>query len=154
MSTEENKAAERRLTEEVWNRRGIDAVDEFIAADVVEHNPILGVGPGREGFRQALKIIFSAFPDVEITVEDEIAEGDKVALRWSGRATHRGEFMGIPATNKQVTVAGIDIYRYESGKRVETWRHWDTLGLMRQLGAVPSPGGAAKASAPAPTSTR
>ncbi len=154
MFTEENKAAERRLTEEVWNKRNPGAVDEFVAADVVEHNPILGLGPGREGFRQALNMVFAGFPDVQITVEDEIAEGDKVALRWSGHATHRGEFMGIPATNKQVTVAGIDIYRYAGGKRVETWRYWDILGLMRQLGAVPSPSSAAKASAQAHTSTR
>ncbi len=79
MSTEENKAAERRLTEEVWNKRNPGAVDEFVAADVVEHNPILGLGPGREGFRQALNMVFAGFPDVQITVEDEIAEGDKVA---------------------------------------------------------------------------
>jgi predicted ester cyclase len=62
-----------------------------------------------------------------------------VVERWTAHATHRGEFMGIPATNKQVTVAGIDIYRYADGKRVETWREWDTLGLMQQLGRVPSP---------------
>jgi steroid delta-isomerase-like uncharacterized protein len=113
-------------------------VDEFVAPDVVEHNPVLGVGPGREGFRQALEMLFSAFPDVQITVEDLITEGDTVVERWTAHATHRGDFMGIPATNKQVTVAGIDIYRYAGGKRVETWRQWDTLGLM-QLGRVPSP---------------
>ncbi|PYP40007.1 MAG: hypothetical protein DMD48_04810 [Gemmatimonadetes bacterium] len=76
---------------------------------------------------------------VQITLEDLIAEDDKVVLSWTARATHRGEFMGTPATNKQVTVAGIDIYRYAGGKRAETWRQWDTLGLMRQLGMVPSP---------------
>jgi steroid delta-isomerase-like uncharacterized protein len=139
MSTEENKAAERRLTEEVWNKHNPGAVDEFVAPDVVEHNPILGVGPGREGFRQALEMLFSAFPDVKITLEDLIAEGDKVVERWTAHATQRGEFMGIPATNKEVTVAGIDIYRYADGKRVETWREWDTLGMMQQLGRVPSP---------------
>jgi steroid delta-isomerase-like uncharacterized protein len=139
MSTEENKAAERRLTEEVWNEHNPGAVDEFVAPDVVEHNPVLSVGPGREGFRQALEMLFSAFPDVQITVEDLITEGDTVVERWTAHATHRGEFMGIPATNKQVTVAGIDIYRYAGGKRVETWRQWDTLGLMQQLGRVPSP---------------
>jgi steroid delta-isomerase-like uncharacterized protein len=140
MSTEENKAAERRLIEEVWNEHNPGAVDEFVAPDVVEHDPILGLGPGREGFRQALEMLFSAFPDVQITIEDLLAEGDKVVERWTGRATQRGEFMGIPATNKEVTVAGIDIYRYAGGKRVETWRQWDTLGMMQQLGVVPSPG--------------
>ena len=140
MSTEENKAAERRLIDAVWNKHNPGAVDEFVAPDVVEHNPILGLGPGREGFRHALEVLFSAFPDVQITMEDLIAEGDNVVERWTGRATHRGAFMGIPPTNKQVTVAGIDIYRYAGGKRAETWRQWDSLGLMRQLGVVPSPG--------------
>jgi len=140
MSTEENKAAERRLIDAVWNKHNPGAVDEFVAPDVVEHNPILGLGPGREGFRHALEVLFGAFPDVEITIDDLIAEGDNVVERWTGRATHRGAFMGIPPTNKRVTVAGIDIYRYAGGKRAETWRQWDSLGLMRQLGVVPSPG--------------
>ena len=96
-------------------------------------------GRGASSHRQALETLFSAFPDVQITLEDLIAEDDKVVLSWTARATHRGEFMGTPATNKQVTVAGIDIYRYAGGKRAETWRQWDTLGLMRQLGMVPSP---------------
>ena len=140
MSTQENMAAERRLTEEVWNKHNPGAADEFLAPDVVEHNPILGLGPGREGFRQALETLFSAFPDAHITLEDLFADGDKVVERWTARATHRGEFMRIPATNKQVTVEGIDIYRYAGGKRVETWRQWDTLRLMQQLGVMPSSG--------------
>ena len=86
-----------------------------------------------------VKMSLSAFPDGQITIEDQIAEGDKVVVRWAAYMTHRGEFAGIPATGKQLTVAGIDIYRYEGGKRVETWRQWDALGMMRQLGVVPSP---------------
>ena len=72
--------------------------------------------------------------------EDQIAEGDKVVVRWAARLTHQGEFAGIPPTNKHATVEGIDIIRYEGRKRVETWRQWDALGMMRQLGVVPSPG--------------
>ncbi len=137
MSTEENKAAERRFYEEVWNKHHPATVDELVAPDVDEHNPLPGQGPGLEGFKQTVEMALSAFPDVQITLEDLIAEGDKVVARWTGRGTHRGEFMGTPATNKQVTLAGIDIYRYAGGKRVETWRQLDYLGLMQQLGRVP-----------------
>src|SRR5512142_848422 len=94
MSTEDNKTAERRLYEEVWARHNLDIVDELVAPDIVEHNSLLpGQGPGREGYRQTLERIFSAFPDAQSTIEDLLAEGDKVTVRWSGRGTHRGEFM-------------------------------------------------------------
>jgi steroid delta-isomerase-like uncharacterized protein len=81
-------------------------------------------------------MVFSAFPDVRLTIEDLIAEGDEVAERWTIRGTHRGDFMGVPATNKQVTVSGIDVYRYAGGKRVETWSQYDSLGMMQQLRPV------------------
>lgn len=140
MSTEDNKTAERRLYEEVWARHNLDIVDELVAPDIVEHNSLLpGQGPGREGYRQTLERIFSAFPDAQSTIEDLLAEGDKVTVRWSGRGTHRGEFMGIVPTNRQFTIEGIDIIHYEGGKRVEIWRQWDALGLMQQLGVIPPP---------------
>ena len=140
MSTEDNKAAERRFYAEVWAKHNLDVVDELVAPDVVEHNPLFpGQEPGREGFRQTLETAFSAFPDAQSTIEDLIAEGDKVVVRWTGRGTHRGAFMGILPTNKQMTSAGIDIIRYKGGKRVETWRQWDALGVMQQLGVVPPP---------------
>ncbi len=141
MSTEENKAAERRFYDEVWNQHNLGTVDELVARDVVEHNLVVpGQGPGLDGFRQAVAMALAAFPDVQITLDDCIAEGDRVVARWTARGTQRGEFAGIPPTNKQMRVEGIDIYRYEGGKRVETWRQWDLLGMMRQLGAAPSPG--------------
>jgi len=140
MSTEENKAAERRFQEELWNEHNLSAVDQHVANDVVEHNPLFpGQGPGREGFRQTVAMILSAFPDIRVTIEDVVAEGDRVVVHWTGHGTHRGEFMGIPPTNKRMTGAGIDIYRYKGGQRVETWRQWDALGVMRQLGAIPTP---------------
>ncbi len=140
MSTEEDKAAERRFVEELWNEHNLSAVDEHVAPDVVEHNPLFpGQGPGREGFRQTVAMMLSAFPDIRVTIEDVVAEGDRVVVHWTGHGTHRGEFMGIPPTNKRMTGAGIDIYRYKGGKRVETWRQWDALGVMRQLGAIPTP---------------
>jgi steroid delta-isomerase-like uncharacterized protein len=141
MSTEENKAAERRYYEEVWRKRNLAAIDELVAPEFVDHDPLPGQGPGREGFRQAgPALAFSAFPDAQITIEDVIAEGDTVVTRWTCRGTHRGALMGIPPTHKQVTVAGIEINRYAGGQRVEAWRQWDALGLLRQLGAIPPPG--------------
>lgn len=152
MSTEENKASERRFHEEVWNKHNLGTVDELVAPDVVEHNPLLpGQGPIREGFKQSVETALSAFPDAQVTLDDLIAEGDKVVARWTAHGTHRGDFMGVPATNKQVTVEGIDIYRYQDGKRIETWRQWDTLGVMQQLGVIPA---LAPAAEPGPRKSR
>lgn len=140
MSTEENKAVERRFYEEVWGKMNLTIIDELVAPDVVDHNPsVPGQGPGREGFRQTIELIFSAFPDVQITIEDLIAEGDKVVVRWLARGTHQGEFMGIPPTNKRAAAMGIDILLYKGGQRVETWRQWDTLGFMQQVGVLLPP---------------
>ena len=138
MSSDENKALERRLKEAVWDRHDPDAADEFVAPDVVEHNSALGPGLGRDGYKRALRMAFSAFPDAQLIHEELIAEGNTVVERWTMRGTHLGEFMGIPPTNKQVTVTGIDIYRYAGGKRVETWSQYDAVGLMQQLGPVPN----------------
>ena len=141
MSTEENKAAERRFYEEVWHKRNLAAIDELVAPNIVEHNPnVPGQGTGREGFRQSIEMILSVSPDVQITIEDLIAEGEKVVVRWLARGTHQGEFMGIPPTNRQTTVMGIDIIRYEGGQRVETWRQFDMLGWLQQLGVIPTLG--------------
>ncbi len=127
--------------EEVWNNHHLGIVDELVAPEVLEHNPVVpGQGPGREGFKQSLAMALTAFPDGHLTIEDMVAEDDKVVVRSTARATHRGEFMGIPPMNKQMTIAGIDIWRYEGGKRVESWRQWDILGLLQQLGVVLSPG--------------
>lgn len=126
--------------EELWNKRNLSAVDEHVALHVIEHNPnVPGQGPGLEGFRQSVEMALSAFPDAQINIEDLIAEGDRVVVHWTVRGTHRGEFAGIPPINKQVTIEGIEIYRYEGGKRVETWRQYDTMGLAQQLGVIPTP---------------
>lgn len=137
MLAAENKALERRFKEKVWDAHDPDAAEEFVDPNVVEHDSLVGEGLGREGFKRVLRMAFSAFPDAELVHEDLIADGDKVAERWTIRGTHRGEFMGIPATNKKVTIRGIDIYRYAGGMRVETWSSFDSLGLMQQLGVVP-----------------
>jgi predicted ester cyclase len=103
MSTpEENKAAERRFNEEVWHKRNLAVIDELVAPDFVDHSPLPGQGPGREGFRQVgVELALAAFPDVRITIESLVAEGDMVVVRWTAEATHRGEFMGIPRLTRR-----------------------------------------------------
>jgi steroid delta-isomerase-like uncharacterized protein len=139
---EENKAVVRRfneLVEEYWRTGDADAFDEVVASDLVHHAP--GLPPDREGMKQDLPMFRAAFPDMRLTVEDMIAEGDKVADRVTVRGTHEGELMGIPATGKQVEFTETHIARIADGTIVERWGEWDVLGMMQQIGAVPRQGG-------------
>jgi len=136
MSVEENKALVRRLVE-AWNTRNPAVLDELMVPNYVDHAAPPGQMPGREGYRQALISLTNAFPDYHTTVEDMIAEGDKVVYRWTDSGTHRGEFMGIAPTNKRVTFTGITIHRIVGGKLVERWVHGDILGFLQQLGVIP-----------------
>ncbi len=137
--TADNKALNRRFVEEVINQGNIEAIDELIDPGVVDHAALPGFPTGREGAKQFFAMMRSAFPDLHLTIEDMIAEGDKVVMRstWSG--THQGEFMGIPATGRRVTVSAIDISRVADGRIVEHWEQSDALGLMQQLGVVSPP---------------
>ena len=139
MSTEENKVNERRLVEEGWNQGNTAVFDELLAADYLGHDPS---GPmyGPEGFKQFYATYRTAFPDTHVTIEDQIAEGETVASRWTGTGTHQGPLMGIPPSGKRVRVTGITISRYASGKIVEAWFNYDTLGMLQQIGALPAPG--------------
>lgn len=129
MSLEENKALVRREQEELWNHTGnLDAAEELFAP---EH---------AEAARQEAADFRLGFPDVVSTIEDLIAEGDKVAARWRARAIHHGEYAGVAPTGKEVEFTGISVYRTEAGKIAESWTVEDELGLMRQIGAVPEPG--------------
>ncbi len=132
---EENKEIARRLTEEVW-RGKLDVIGDLLAAEFVDHDPSPGQGPGVEGYREMVRTYYAAFPDLRATNQDVIAEGDRVALRWTATATHQGELMGIPPTGKEVTLKGIDILRTSGGRIVERWGEFDALGLLRQLGAL------------------
>lgn len=140
MSAEENKAIARRWNEEVWGKGNLAVIDELAATDFVFNWAAPGVEPDLEGYNQTVSGIRAAFHDMDRTVDDMIAEGDKVAVRWTGRSTHKGEWMGVAPTGKQVTVIGISIFRIEGGKIMEEWTEADALGLMQQLGAVPPPG--------------
>jgi len=140
MSTEANKASMRRFYDEVFNKKNRAAIDEFIDSNHVDHAAPPGTPGGLEGAKQTLTMYLTAFPDLHFTVEDLIAEGDKVVARLTVRGTQQGAFMGIPPTGKQVTSTAIDINRIADGKSVEHWLNMDTLGLLQQLGVIPAPG--------------
>ncbi len=140
MAEEENKIIARRFNDEVWDGGDEDALDELFAEDVVDHGAIPGQPPGREGHKYQLALFRSAVPDLHVTTEDIIAEGDKVVTRWTARGTHQGELMGIPPTGKEVRIKGIDVLRIEEGRMVERWAEYNDLEVMQQLGAVPEPG--------------
>jgi predicted ester cyclase len=140
MSTEDNKALVRRFYEEVINKKKTAAIDEFIDLNQVDHAAPPGIPGGIEGAKQTITMYLTAFPDLHFTVEEMIADQDKVVARITARGTHQGRFMSIPPTGKQVTVTAIEIIRTAGGKFVEHWLEMDTLGLLQQLGAVPAPG--------------
>ena len=129
----------RRYFTAVLNGGDLAARDTLAEDNYVENNPLPGQGTGREGFKQRVGGLRAAFPDIRYTVEDMIAEGDRVALRWSMHGTHGGEILGIPATGKQVTLTGLDIYRLNDGRLAEHWDQVDVMGLLQQLGVIPAP---------------
>ncbi len=137
--SEQNKALARRSIEEIWNQGKLAVIDELTALNATFHDPNVPGGKftGPEGVKQFVQIYRAAFPDVRITINDQIAEGDKVVTRWTATGTHKGELMGIAPTNKHATVTGVDVDRYQNGKVVEAWASYDMLGMLQQLGIVP-----------------
>lgn len=138
MSTEENKALVERFVEEFWNEGNLSAADELMAPDAQIHLPtgeVVDVD-GLKGFASAFR---GSFPDWHSTFEELVAEGDRVAERWTGRGTHRGELQRIAPTGKRVEVPGSVFYRIVGGKIVEFRGQLDMMGMMQQLGAMPSP---------------
>jgi steroid delta-isomerase-like uncharacterized protein len=143
--SEENKALVRRYVE-AFNQGDPDALDELLVPDYVDHNIFPDQEPGLEGYKQAVAGFFSAFPDASITVEDMIAEADKVVTRYTFRGTHQGELMGIAPTGTEVTATGIGVHRVAEDMLVEEWGTRDDLGMLQQLGAIPEPGQSEEAS--------
>ena len=139
MSTEENKSLFRGVVKECYNKRDLGVLDKFFAADVVDHAAPPGLPPGLEAGRILLGAFFSAFPDLQYTLEDVMAEGDKVVARATIRGTQTGEFAGIPPTGKPIMISVIDIWRVANGKLVEHWHVLDQLSMLQQLGVIPSP---------------
>ena len=140
MSTEENKALVRRYLEEAWNKGNVGILDELMASDYSRYMSGPAKPLNREGQKQRITAFRKALPDLHLTIDDLVAEGDKVVFRITLRGTHQGAFMGVSPTGKPVTVTAIDIARFAGGKIVEHWGQMDSLGLMQQLGAVPAPG--------------
>lgn len=136
---EENKVTIRRFVEEFKNRANHGIVDTLFAPNFVHHFPDSRLPHGREGMKLLGRSVVVAFPDVHATIEDMVAEGDRVVERTTARATHKGVFNGIPATGKKVVWTETHVYRLENGKVVEYWPQIDMLALLMQIGAIPSP---------------
>jgi steroid delta-isomerase-like uncharacterized protein len=136
MSTE-NKALVRRFLAEGIERGDPAAFDELLAPDVADHAAAPGLPPGREGWRRNRAIMAAGFPDLRFAIEDLLADGDKVIARTVFTGTHRGDFFGLRATGKAVTVSSIHIFRIDDGRIVEHWANSDDLAMLRQLGVVP-----------------
>ena len=140
MSTEQNKALVRKLVEEVFNKGNISLVDEIMSPDFIEHEDVPGMSNDRGGSKQMISMLRSAFPDFKATIEDIVAEGDKVVIHMTWSGTQNGAFMGMPPSGKRMSIDIIDIMRVANGKFVEHWGVSDMMGMMQQLGAIPAPG--------------
>jgi steroid delta-isomerase-like uncharacterized protein len=133
--SEDAKALARRPWEEIVNQANLEAIDEIYPTDLVWHVPE-GDIQGSEQVKQFVGMYLSAFPDINVTVEDVIVEGEKAVTRWTMRGTHQGELMGIAPTGRHIEVEGITIHRIEGGKIVEEWERYDNLSVLQQLGLV------------------
>lgn len=139
MSVEQNKALFRRFIEEVFNKGNVSTIDEFLAPNFVEREVLPpGTPSGREGVKQLTMMFRTAFPDFNVSIDDMIAEGDKIVARTTWSGTQKGEFMGIPSSGKRVSFNVIDIIRISDGKGVEHWGVMDSSALMQQIGAIPA----------------
>lgn len=133
------KAMTRRLYQEGISQGNLAVVDELVAVDAIDHEGMPGMPPGVEGLKALIGVLRGAFPDLPFTPDDRVAEGDKIVARLTVTGTHRGEFMGKPPTGRSVSFSAIDIIRFENGKMKEHWGQDDQLGLMQQLGVIPTP---------------
>ena len=135
----ENLAIVRRLYEEVWNRRNFEIVNELISPSHALQGPtVFGSSIGPEAYKRQISHLLEAFPDLGQTIVDTIADKDKVVACWTYSGTHKGNFMGVPPTNKRVSVEGITIHHVADGKIMDSYTSWDALGLMKQLGGAVS----------------
>ena len=141
MISETNRTVSRRFFEEVFGNGKLNVLDDIIAKDNVNSGPgsLPGLPTGPEGTKQLITVYRNAFPDVHFTIDEQIAEGDKVMTRWTAHGTHQGELAGLPATGKSSTVTGIAVDRIMNGKIAESWGIFDQFGMMQQLGVIPTP---------------
>jgi len=137
----ENIAIVGRFVEEVINQGRYEAADELVEENFVELDPLPGQEQGREGLKDVIRMMRSAFPDINWIVEETIASGDKVVSRFKWTGTNRGKFLGFPVTGRQVVVTGVVIDRLHAGKMADSRILMDSMGMMQQLGVIPGPGG-------------
>jgi len=147
MSTEENKAIVRHMTEEFYNQGNVESAERYFADTYVHHDPASPHVRDREGLKAVLRSFLSGCPDLHITIDQLLAEGDTVAKRWTYHATHTGDLAGLPPTGKRITMSGLELFRLTGGRIVECWLGYDNLSLMQQLGVIPTPELAQQASA-------
>src|SRR5918998_1224280 len=131
MSEAENKTIAERFNEDVWGRGDEAALEELLDPDFVDHDALPGQSPDREGHRQILAAFRHAFPDLNVTTEDIVAEGDRVVSRWTAHGTHQGDLMGVAPTSNEETIKGIDVLRVAGGRIVERWAQFNDLGVMQ-----------------------
>lgn len=144
MSVAENKAIASRWITDLWSNSSLAAAqaasEAIIAADFVNHSAPPGLPSGRDGLKAQLGLFYTAFPDIYGTIDELIAEGDRVVIRWHGGGTNTGALFGMPPTGRAMTLTGIAILRVEAGMLAEHWANSDDLGMMQQLGIIPGPG--------------
>jgi len=126
----------RRIFEDVWNRKNLNAIDDLISADYIHHDANSPAASGIDGYKQFVNYYMNAFPDAHFTIDDAFTDGQSEVTRWTVVGTHEGELAGIPRTGRRFSVTGISIARIANGKIIESWNNWDALGLMQQLGVV------------------
>ena len=132
------KALAQRWFTEVMNEGKLEVIDEICSQDFVDHDPLPGTSPDFAGLKDFVTQVRSAFPDIETTAEDILVEGDRLAVRSTIRGTHKGDFMGIPASGKKVEVSNYDFVRFENDQAAEHWGTIDSAALMEQIGATPT----------------
>lgn len=136
--SEENKAFMRRFYEELFNSKNLDVLDQYLASSFVDHNPAPGQNPGLAGAKEMIGAYLSGFPDLQASVDFQVAEGDIVVSRLTMSGTQTGDFPGVPATGKPVTFTVMDAARISDAKVAEHWGNEDTMGMLQQLGVIPS----------------
>jgi steroid delta-isomerase-like uncharacterized protein len=135
----ESKPIVRRLYEEVWNKRKLEVISELISPSHALQAPnVSGSSIGPEAYKRQVLVFLEAYPDLHWTIEDTIAEKDKMVVRWTFSGTHKGDYMGIPATNRKVSVDGITVHHIVGGKIMDSYGYFDVLGMIKQLGVAPA----------------
>jgi steroid delta-isomerase-like uncharacterized protein len=139
-SLDQNKLIARRLYEECWSQGKLDVLDQLVASDCRMHDQVFpSLPPGLESVRNHIKNCRTAFPDLQFTLNDMIAEKDEVVVHWTGKGTQRGQFLGLQPTNKTASVSGTSIMRIRNGKVTETWADWNLMTLLENLGITVQP---------------